>query len=439
MVSASPDVPRTESPVPLPAGGQAGILSTATPDKRKRACMARRGQVGRIEVSGKWFVVRYWRYPAGKDRVHASEKICPTDPKALGYLTKGERRIRANEIVAASGVNDRKQFAETNLGTTFREQAEWFLSHVVKRKRRPVKASTVSGWRYCLNNWLNPAIGDLPLASVNNTSVKVLVAKMHEANLSAQSIVTYTNLVKLIVGSALDENGEQLFPRKWNNEFMDVPVIEDQKQPTFTAETMSAIIQRADGQEQVLYALLAGTGLRVGEAFGLEIKHLSPDCRTITVEQSVWGKTVQSPKTKSAYRQIDVCRDLANLLKQFVGNRQSGLLFANGSGKPLSQTNVVRRSLHPILEQLGVAKTGFHAMRRFRATWLRKQRTPEDLIRFWLGHAKSSMTDGYSKLSDDIEYRHEVAEKIGTGFTTPVFKVPMVPKKQKEEVEQVAA
>jgi integrase len=248
-----------------------------------------------------------------------------------------------------------------------------------------------------------------------------------------------TNLVKLIVGSALDENGEQLFPRKWNNEFMDVPVIENQKQPTFTADTMSAIVERADGQEQVLYALLAGTGLRVGEAFGLEIKHLSPDCRTITVEQSVWGKTVQTPKTKSAYRQIDVCSDLANLLKQFVGSRHSGQLFANGSGKPLSQTNVVRRSLHPILEELGVAKTGFHAMRRFRATWLRKQRTPEDLIRFWLGHAKSSMTDGYSKLSDDIEYRHEVAEKIGTGFTIPMFKVPMVPKKQKKEVALVAA
>ena len=39
-------------------------------------------------------------------------RICPTDRKALGYLPKGERRRRANEIVEASGVNDAKQFVE---------------------------------------------------------------------------------------------------------------------------------------------------------------------------------------------------------------------------------------------------------------------------------------------------------------------------------------
>ncbi len=202
---------------------------------------------------------------------------------------------------------------------------------------------------------------------------------------------------------------------------------------------MNAIVERASGQDQVLYALLAGTGLRVGEAFGLEVRHLSADCRTITVEQSCWQTSIQTPKTKSAYRQIDVCTDLAQLLKLFVGDRASGLIFANGAGKPLSQTNVVRRSLHPIWGELGVEKTGFHAMRRFRATWLRKQRTPEDLIRFWLGHAKSSMTDGYSKLSEDIEYRHEVAEKIGAGFAVPSSMRPMRPRKQKKEVQLIAA
>ncbi len=313
------------------------------------------------------------------------------------------------------------------------------MNHSVKRKRRPAKPATVRNWQCCVDKWLNPSLGDLPLASVNNGTVKTLVAKMHAANLSAQTITTYTNLVKLILASAIDDNGDELFPRKWNNEFIDIPVIENQKQPTFTAETMSAIVSRASGQDQVLYALLAGTGLRVGEAFGLEVKHLSPDCRTITVEQSCWEKNIQTPKTKSAYRQIDVCSGLANLLKQYVGDRQSGLLFANASGQPLSQTNVVRRSLHPILESLGVEKTGFHAMRRFRATWLRKQRTPEDLVRFWMGHAKSSVTDSYSKVSDDVDYRQEVAEAIGAGFTVPTALVPKVPRIRDRKIESVAA
>jgi integrase len=129
---------------------------------------------------------------------------------------------------------------------------------------------------------------------------------------------------------------------------------------------------------------------------------------------------------------------LAALLKAFVGERQSGLLFFNRTGKPLSQTNVARRSLHPILEELKVEKTGFHAMRRFRTTWLRKQRAPEDLIKFWLGHAKQSVTDGYSKRAEDLEFRREVVEKVGTGFAVPAPMIPMVLRISEERTEVAA-
>jgi site-specific recombinase XerD len=403
--------------------------------------MARRGQVGTIEVSGKWYVVRFWRYPAGQDRVHASERICPVSGD--GALPKGERRRIANEIVAASGVNDAQQFVETSNGTTFREQAQWFSKHSVNRKRNPVKPATIQSWQNCCDKWLNPNLGDLPLSGVNNATVKALVSKMHEAGLKPKSISTYVGLVKLVVGSALDENGEQLFPRKWNHEFMDLPMVEGQHQPTFTVETMASIVSKAFGQERVLYALLAGTGLRIGEALGLEVKHLSRDCRTITVEQSCWEGDIQTPKTKNAYRQVDLNSELACLLKMFVGERQSGLLFTNQSGKPLSQTNVVRRSLHVILTELGLSKAGFHAMRRFRTTWLRRQRAPEDLIKFWLGHAKTSVTDGYSKLADDEEFRRQVAEQLGTGFAVPAYEErpmrPMRPRKAAKKEIGIAA
>jgi len=393
--------------------------------------MARRGQVGTIEVSGKWYVVRFWKYPKGQDRVHVSEKLCVTDPKSEGFLSRGERRRKANEIVEASGVNDEQQFVEHNLGVTFREQAKHFLNHSMTRKRNPVKTATLTTWESTIDKWLNPILGDLPLSGVGNATAKTLVAKFHEAGLSPKTISNYFGLVKLIVGSAIDREGEQMFPRKWNHEFIDLPIVEKQHQPVFSAETMSAIVSKADRQEQVLYSLLAGSGLRVGEAFGLEIKHLSADCRTIKIEQSMWAGKLQTPKTKNAFREVDLAPELAKLLKSFVGDRKSGLIFTNQAGRPLSQTNLVRRSLHSILEQLEVEKSGFHGMRRFRATWLRKQRAPEDLIRFWMGHAKTSITDDYSKLAQDVAFRLETAEKVGTGFAVPTALIPMVPRKTK--------
>ena len=88
------------------------------------------------------------------------------------------------------------------------------------------------------------------------------------------------------------------------------------------------------------------------------------------------------------------------------------LLFANKAGRPRSQTNLLRRSLHPLLAKIGVPKAGFHAMRRFRTTWLRKQRAPEDLIKFWLGHAKGTITDAYSKLEHDLGSGVKLAQAL---------------------------
>jgi hypothetical protein len=42
-------------------------------------------------------------------------------------------------------------------------------------------------WKGCLNNWINPNIGDLPLSEVNNAVLKTLVAKMSEAALSPKT------------------------------------------------------------------------------------------------------------------------------------------------------------------------------------------------------------------------------------------------------------
>jgi integrase len=150
---------------------------------------------------------------------------------------------------------------------------------------------------------------------------------MHEAGLGSKSIENYVGLIKLVVKSARD-NGQELFPRKWSNEEMDVPEIKNQRRPYFTAEMVSAIISHADERQRVLYALLAGTGLRIGEALGLEVaKHISTDFRTLDVQQSVWRAAVQTPKTQSAVRKVHLCRELAELLRTFAGDRKTVFCF----------------------------------------------------------------------------------------------------------------
>jgi integrase len=398
-------------------------VSSAKPDKRtgKKSMSRRSGQNGYIEKRGNAFYVRFRIDVQGQaKRANACVRICPSS--GPGRMTKPARERRAKEIIAESGADTEKHFRSVeavNLSVTFEQQAKSFMDHVQTRKRKPIKPATAKSWDNCVKKWLNPHLGAMPLSAVNNLVLKELVSKMADAGLSAKSIHNYVQIVKLVVASAVNEQGEELYPRKWNHEFMDLPEVKNQRTPTFTADDVTKIVAGVEGQYGVLYALLAATGLRVGEAAGLEVGDISPDGLTLIIRRSVWNGQVQTPKTVNAFREVDLHPTLAALLKAYVGQRTTGLLFSTATGKPISQTNVLKRSLHPVLKTLERDKAGFHSFRRFRATWLRKNRAPEDLIRFWLGHADKTVTDGYSKLKDDLAFRQLCAANVGLGFELP--------------------
>jgi len=74
---------------------------------------------------------------------------------------------------------------------------------------------------------------------------------------------------------------------------MDLPNVKqkDQANPAFTPAHVNSIMEHSKGRYGVLYALLAGTGLRIGEALPLRINDdegttLSSDCRTLYVRNA---------------------------------------------------------------------------------------------------------------------------------------------------------
>jgi integrase len=335
-------------------------------------------------------------------------------------------------------------------GLTFKEQAVFWFKQVTNRKRKPVAVSTLESWNGCLNKWLNPHIGDIPLSEINNAVLKGLVATMLEKGLSPKTIDNYAQVVKAVVASAVDKEGEEIYPRKWNHDFMDMPVVEKAKQntPCFSTEIMTGLANWKYERERMVFILCGAAGLRIGEALGLEIdKHISPDYLTISIEQKArHGKVEKRLKTASAYRKVDLHPQIAAALKEFVGVRKSGFLFQTRTGRPLGPSNILRRHLHPALKKLGFAnpvtgnhKAGNHAFRRFRNTHLRNRtQCPEGLQKFWLGHADESMGDLYDKIKEDLAFRKEWAEKCGFGFKLPSV-VPNVPKIEEKTLIAIAA
>jgi len=341
---------------------------------------------------------------------------------ALGICqsrTVAERK--AAEKIEKLGINSTRRFIEATSHTTFKQQGERWLESLAKRKRNPLEQTTIDNRRYALDKWIYPFLGEKLLADLNNRTVKELVEKM-AAKLAASSIRDYVNIVKAVVASAIDENGERLFPRMWNDEYIDAPLVGEQNQPSTTSEGMTRILENATGQYRVLYAVLAGCGpLRVGEALGLEIdKHISSDFRTLYIQQKAKRGEIQPYlKTKSGEREVDLSRLLAKMLKDFVGSRTEGLLFCSSTGAQLLQSNALSDSLHPTLKAIGHVKGGFNIFRRFRITRLQKTECPEVLRHFWSGHAPKHVSERYTKLREEREFRLEWAEKIGLGFELP--------------------
>ena len=350
---------------------------------------------------------RFWVDVPGQNRQRktVSLGICRTS-------TIAKQKLR--ELIDSTGVNSKESFTtNTAPATTFRAQAESWIASLPTRRRKPVKPSTIVGWKCALDNWILPNVGDKALSEVSNGAVRDLVEKMSAAGLAEKTIVNYTQVVKLVMASAVDADGDQIYPRKWNHDFIGLPIVkkEAQHRQTVTKAELESILSNAKGRYKLLIALLAGTGLRIGEALGLKIEDFSDDCRVLRVKRGVWRGKEQSPKTSNALRVVDIPERLADCLREYVAGKVGGFLFSAKSGRPLQQRNVLR-SLHA-----SGKKIGFHAFRRFRTETLRRARVPEDLTRLWLGHAKQSVTDLYaSGLENDERWRQEWCERARLGF-----------------------
>jgi integrase len=289
----------------------------------------------------------------------------------------------------------------------FAEQSERFLTESQARKRNPIKTATVAKYRSSLAHAL-PLFGHLELAQIGNKDLKALVAKLSADGLAASTIIGVVVVVKEVIASALDAEGNQLYPRTWNNDFIDLPTIMNQKSPAISPEAVQKAIAASQGRDKALVALLAGTGLRIGEALALEASDWDKVNFTLSVTKTVIkGRIQSSTKTEAGRRVVDLAPELNTFLAQNLPNE--GLLFPSQVGGLAREM-----TLYEHLNKLGIP--GFHSLRRYRVTHLRKSGVPEGLVQFWAGHRGSSITDRYDKIAQDATTRKEWAIKAGLGF-----------------------
>lgn len=297
---------------------------------------------------------------------------------------------------------------------TIEQQSKVFWNQLSLRKRNPVKPATLAAYQSHLKTWILPTMGGIQLEDVGNDTLKELVTKMAEKGLSASSMTAVTNTAKAVVASAIDKKGNELYPRTWNNDFIDLPVIDpqNQKSPILSGPEVVQALQSVSGPYHTLFLILAGSGLRISEALALRARptpktsYFDPDRRVLVIQRALYHGKEQATKTVAGVREVDLQAALSDRLK--VDSPDTGYILT-GCEKPLRL-----RSAYDVAERAAVP--GFHSFRRFRVTHLENVGVPRSLIQFWTGHAGKDVTDRYVKIGQDIEARRQWAEKAGLGF-----------------------
>jgi integrase len=307
-----------------------------------------------------------------RGRINASE----SQRVALRQRRSQAACCKAKEIIAASGADKEETLKEAMasvFGITFRQQSETWLSTMKKRKVAP---STLYNWKNCLDTWILPTdingilFRDLPLASIKKTVAQELIDQMVAGDLSPKSIENYFQVVKMVFSSCVNEDGEEIYPRNWKKMGLVIPKVikKKQRRQCFTIEAMNHLSNSLTikPQMRMLFILCGASGLRIGEALGIRIEKILDGGTRIIINEKAWhGEIHDYLKTENGEREIDLPENVAKLLVEFIGDRESGLLFRTRNGKQLSQSNILRRHLHPALAAVGFDKAGNHAFRRF--------------------------------------------------------------------------
>ena len=378
------------------------ILTIATPNrKRKKSMSFRSGQSGTVVRKGQMWHGRYYVDVSGQEnRRRASVPL-----GSVLTIKKPEAKRKLRAILQEMGLNDDTHLERTDVGAkTFGSEAAWW-----KENRLPMfKPSCQETMGSHMEKYLIPRFGSLPMAAIDGRRVQEFITDLSRTEyvcpngvsrrLSPKTIRNIVGVLKMIMG-------EKVW-RDWDIRLPEIPVKE---QRCFSPDEMRSVVNAATGQWRVLFATLAGTGMRCGESFGLHVEDLDLKAGRIYIRRSVWNGEEGSVKTKRGYQAVNIEPTLIALLTEHLGYRTTGRVFETRSGTPFCKSNV-RRKLLQILKKLNLVPAGLHAFRHGRVSVLQAGGVPGDLVKEWVGHTNLRTTSLYTHFQDD--FRQRIATEV---------------------------
>jgi integrase len=193
---------------------------------------------------------------------------------------------------------------------------------------------------------------------------------------------------------------------------------------------------------------LARTGVRLGEAIGLEWRDVDWTARVIHIRRSRRRNRVSQPKNGKS-RRVDMSRQLAEALQSLrtlqeaeavlAGVAPSERVFSDGTGGPIQEDGFRNNVWRPLLRRAQLRYRKPHTLRHTYASMLIEAGEPLTYVQQQLGHHSAAFTmKVYAHLLprgdrravdalDDAPIRNPHATEILPAGRSPVFPPTSVP------------
>jgi len=275
--------------------------------------------------------------------------------------------------------------------TTVRQYAKAWQAAQVTR------ASTRNNVDVALRLHVLPIIGDRPMGSVLPSDMQALV-KMLSATLSPGTVRETYKIAGRLFGAAMDDRVIAVSPchrvRLPHDDRAEVVVP--------TVEQITTLASGVPPRYRALVVLLAGSGLRIGEALGLGKSDVDFLRRTVMVKrQRLPSGVIGPPKTSKSARTVPLGKVVVDELAAHLANYPSeDALFTVPAGTPLGYS--VWRHMWTKVNTTAKLDVDTHQLRHVYASALISGGASVKVIQARLGHASAVITlDTYGHLWPD--------------------------------------
>lgn len=291
-----------------------------------------------------------------------------------------------------------------------------YLEHWLETAAKPRLTDHTHGeYSALMRRYIVPTLGTRKLTKISPVDIQRVYGEMLQRGLSPR-VVRYTHTV---FSNALKQAVKWRMTSQNPALFVDLPKQEKKEMQALSETEAVRFLKKANQDKHyVLFAVLLGTGLRPGEAFGLKWGDFDAYARTLTVKRT-WarakgGYKYQEPKTKRSRRNIELPEHLVKLLLEFRASQPKGseVMFPNIVGAPLNERNVIVRHFKPLLKAADLPDTlRLYDLRHTHATLLLIAGTNPKIVSERLGHSSITLTlDTYSHVLPGMQ--RESARKL---------------------------